>query len=252
MIIEDIVSDTFVAHEHLAPDGAVVLDDIRRELTTRRRRRVSRSLAALGASCAVAALAVAADVNRDVRHLPAVAHDGASTGGAVSPTSPSPSPTSSAIRSHRGLYLTVGPGWLPGSRPREVVTDRLNGAQLRGYDTYVNGVELYILVGLRDQAALSTHNKRGEPMDLRIGGRPAREWSVDRFYYLEVKPSSARVASVDIEVMSDGDAGRTGTAVGLSELGRQVARQLEFNRHDPLLPGSGSTVSPGGTDSRSS
>jgi hypothetical protein len=54
--IEERLSDTFTAHEHLAPDAASLLRDIQRQLQTAPPRHRARNLAAISASVAVVAV----------------------------------------------------------------------------------------------------------------------------------------------------------------------------------------------------
>lgn len=62
MNAEQMLSDTFVRHEYLAPDAAAVLADIHEHLDTRPRRRISTLVAAVAAAVAVAGTAIAATI----------------------------------------------------------------------------------------------------------------------------------------------------------------------------------------------
>jgi hypothetical protein len=53
-----VLAETFAAHEHLAPDPADVLANIRRQVYAQPRRRRGRALTAIGAAIAVLAIAV--------------------------------------------------------------------------------------------------------------------------------------------------------------------------------------------------
>lgn len=209
MTADRILTDTFAAHEHLAPDAEATLAEITRRLDDPHPARGR--LAVVGAAAAVAAVAAGATllvgdepVSRDA--IPA-----------VSPTLTAPYPVDT---------LTVAPGWLP---PGEVAPEHVStgyGDQTRTYQiTRRPGSVLHLAVRTAPGSRLPTRSHlETTARDRTVAGRPAREWSLPGQYYVVVALPRGRLASVSLH----GDRGDT--AAGLAGIGRRVAEQLRLDR----------------------
>jgi hypothetical protein len=227
---DQILSRTFAAHADLAPDAdrtlAGVLD------------RVNRPRVRLAPTVAVAAATVA------VVGGAAVVLDRPAPTPTAPATAPAPTPTPVLSRA-----VVRGAGWLPAGRVRSVLAAVDFDTQLRGYQvTPAGGPAVYVLVTTAPGTALPTGNKRGRPVDLTVGGRPAREWAVRDWYTVAVRQADDTVATVNLSV--DTDAGHV-DAAALAATGRRVAAALPEGAPEPIRTSYGLTALPAGTTVRS-
>ncbi len=234
MKTDEILQQTFASHEHMTPDADLALDGIRHRVRTRRRSR------AAVASVVVAVIAVAVGAT----FLPGNHHSATPE---QTPRSVAPAKKPSPAKPHpvpAPDHVTIAAGWLPAGKATQVLIDNGFGRQLRGYNVISGGQTTYLLIGSQPGPALPTDYKRGIPNDLTIGGRPAREWSVDDWYYLAFVTPTGEVATVDIE--SGQGRGGDGSAAALAAMGHQVAMHLKLNRQDPIEPGFALSYLPAG------
>ncbi len=227
MKTDEILHQTFSSHEHLTPDADLTLDAIRHRVRTRHRSRA----AIAGVVAVVVAVAVGASF------LPR-AHDAAPSKQESRSVAPAKKPTAPKLHPVKAPdYVTVAAGWLPPGKSSQVLIGNGFGQQTRGYNVTSGGQSTYVLIGIQPGRALPTSNKRGTPNDLTIGERPAREWSVDDWYYLAITLPGGRIATVDIEGGHNQGKGGDGSAAALAAIGRNVGAHLELNRHDPIKSG---------------
>lgn len=227
MNADRILVQTFADHENLAPDPEATLDAVRHAIRTRRRRAATRTVTVAAAAATVAAVAIGATLAG--RAAPR------SAAPAARPTAPPSTPAAPVAAPD---FTTVAPGWLPTTRVTPVIASNDFGQELRGYTMTLPGLgSTYLLVGAAPGSALPTENKRGVPHDLRIGGRPAREWSVDDWYYLAIQQAPGRVTTIDLAGGRNEGKGGDGSAAALAAIGRQVGAGLVTGRHDPIKAG---------------
>jgi hypothetical protein len=232
---EQILRQTFSAHEHLSPDAESALDGIKHRVRTRHRSRI----AIAGAVAAVVAVAVGASLlagtERQAGHGPT-----RSAPPARQPHIAAPHPVAAPD------HVTIAAGWLPAGEVAQVELDNSFGHQLRGYTVTSGQDSVYVLIGIAPGSVLPTDYKRGTPHDLTISARPAREWSVDDWYYLAFVAPGGRIATVDIEGGKNQGKGGDGSAAALAAIGRNVAAHLDLNRHDPIRTGFALSYLPAG------
>ncbi|MEN3362177.1 MAG: hypothetical protein V7637_6159 [Mycobacteriales bacterium] len=228
---------TFVEHEHLAPDTEQARTAFYLHLRQRRRRRTHQSLAALTAAVAAAAVTVA---GIQVRGAPPAADR--ATAGRGTPTAqgttrpphprppgPLPLPTT----------LTLGAGWLPGATT-EVVDANGFGRQQRGFLLKGGGPHSYVLITAEPGGLTSPYG--GAPHDLLINGKQAREYRQTGVYYIAVRVAPGRILSVYV--------GDNAGAEQLAVIGRRVAENLRLDRHDTVTLPFALTYLPAGTGAR--
>jgi hypothetical protein len=221
----DALRNTFAAHERLTPDADDVWRSIQTELqaTDTHQRR---TLVAVGAAATVAAIAAGALALANNTHDAHSTAPGSSTSVATSPSAL----TSSAMRTPIAFrdYLTMKPGWLPaGAVGQGVATGAAN--EFLGYLIGSGSPSTQINLTRYSGTALPTDYKRGTPQELTIGNRPAREWSVDGWYYLAIAEANATIVTVDVNAEG-------ATAGSLRATGRRVAENLDLNAHVPVTP----------------
>jgi len=215
--------DTFLAHEHLAPNADLALEAIEHRIRTRRRSRA----AVTGAVVAVAGIVAGASVVAGGTHrsTPAPTHIPV----AKQPTAP---PTRAALPAP--AHLTIAAGWLPAGTMHEVIASNGFGSQMRGYDVSTGATSTYVLISAEPGTALPTSYKRGTPRDVRIGGHLVREWSVDDWYHAAFVRPGGGVATIEIEGGANQGKGADGSAAELAAVGQHVLTAMRFDRHDPI------------------
>jgi hypothetical protein len=125
------------------------------------------------------------------------------------------------------------------------------GRQTHGYDvTATGGTSTHVLVSTEPGTALPTTYKLGTPHDLSVGGRPAREWSVDDWYYLAILEPDGQVVAVEIRGGPNQGKGLDGSAAALAAVGQKVGANLDLNRHDSINPSFGLSDLPAGVEVR--
>lgn len=224
MKTDEILHQTFAAHEHLTPDADLTLDGITHRVRNRRRSQA----AIAGVVAVVVAVAVGATLLPRAHNAGAPTQETRSVAPAKKPSPPRLHPVKAPD------YVTIAAGRLPAGKATQVLIANGFGQQVRGYNVVSGGQTTYVLIGVQPGQALPTSNKRGTPQDLTIGGRSAREWSVDDWYYLAITLPGGQIATVDIEGGRNQGKGGDGSAATLATIGRNVALHLEVNRHDPI------------------
>jgi hypothetical protein len=223
---DQLLRDTFVAHEHLAPDADLTLAAINDQLRTRRRRAVTATLSTTGAAAAVAAVAVG------------VTFVGATHRGQHPTTAPPATrPTTATHQPHRAapppvtVQLGIAAGWLPpGKVTRGFVSDAFGSDTVIYTVTPRSGPAVDITLQTSADATLSDDAKRGPGSDLQLNGRPAREYndiSNTNSYYIEFLTAhgSANVA------VGATDPDKVVPAATRQQIGRHVASGMIFDRH---------------------
>jgi hypothetical protein len=235
MNTEQLLRDTFAAHESESPDADAAWRRLDAQLngppasgTAPRRRRAA--LVGMGAAASVVGV-VTAGILVAGPHRPTADPGGERTAAGPSATaggwariSGSARPSVLAVRD----YLTVGPGWLPPGQAVQIWGSR-GPEQSREYQIgpTSTGTDLALAV---QTGRLDTFYKRGgTKRDLSIAGRPAREWSGPDFYHLEVQRPAGQVLWVDLKSPSESQA-------QLRAYGRHVGRSMRYDRHDTLRP----------------
>jgi hypothetical protein len=222
MNADQILAQTFAEHESLAPDPELTLDGVHQRVRTRRRQTVTRSLTVAAAAATAAAVALGSSLIGADRPAPQQ-HVAPAT--ATTPAAPAAAPD----------FVNVAAGWLPPGRSKQVVVWNTFNEQGRGYTVAAAaGSQTYILLGLAPGTALPTAYKRGTPRDLVLAGRPAREWSVDDWYYLATVLPQGRIGTVSVQGGQAEGKGGDSSAAALAAVGRQVAAHLRLDRHDPI------------------
>ena len=230
-----ILSETFASHEHLAPDADLALDGIQHRVSTLRQSRI----AVAGVVTTVAAMAVGGAVLAGAaRHT---AHDPAAHQPMAATTQVAPAPD----------YVTIAAGWLPPGKVLQTGLSNGFGRQTHGYDvTATGGTSTHVLVSTEPGTALPTTYKLGTPHDLTVGGLPAREWSVDDWYYLAILQLDGQVVAVEIRGGPNQGKGLDGSAAALTAVGQKVGANLDLNRHDSINPSFGLSDLPAGVEVR--
>lgn len=225
MSADDILTATFAEHEGLAPDAELTLEGIHRR--AHGRRTATRSLTVAGTVATVAAVVLGASlVGTHGQPRPGPTSRGPAAGGqSGSPTGPPPVAAAPDA-------VTIAAGWLPPGRIQQVGMSNGFGHQLRSYALAAGGPVTSVIVALAPGSALPTSSKRGTPRDLTVAGQPAREWSVDDWYYLAIRLRAGGIATVDVEG-GDGK-GHDGTAAALADAGRRIGVHLRLDRHDRI------------------
>jgi hypothetical protein len=218
MTIEEILTATFVEHEHLAPDADALLADLQQQLARRRRRTITRSLTILSAAAVVAVLAIAVTLV----HGTSAPHK--ATTGSTSPAGPNTTTTPPAAIG-AAYFTTIAAGWLPGSMT-EVLQQDSFGTQLLRYDMTGEGVHTVVNIELRPGNTLPRPPVRMGSADVTINGQPGRHFVVsgNRGYLVSFQTGDGHV--VIVTVLSPQD---RAVAEAL-----HIARTLQLGRHDPI------------------
>jgi len=193
--------DTFVAHEHLAPDADLALEGIQTRIRTRRRSRIAVS----GAVVAVAGVVAGAAVLLGTR----VDHN--ATGAGQSPD-----------------LVSIAAGWLPANARLDRTTNEF-GYQTRVYVTPQDTSPIRsISIGLHPGDALPWDGTDQPSRDLTVGGHPASESIVEQLYMLAMRLTDHQIATVEIGTSgSSADPAMRDTAI-------RVLTSMRFDRHDPV------------------
>ncbi len=241
MTAEQILRDSFTAHEHLAADADDTLAGVYRQLDGRRRGRLV-AAASIGGTVAVVAVLALGTVelgNRSAAPKPPVA--AATTAPRPTPT-PKPAPRTALPMP---AYTTISSGWLPAGTRQEDFIANGDGGQSLGTTITSGQTSTYVLLGLQPGRVLPSTYKRGTPHDLTIAGHPAREWSVDDWYHLDLL-LDGQVASVEIEGGAGGGKGNDGSAATLAAVGRHVAATFRVGARQPIKTGLAFSYLPAG------
>jgi hypothetical protein len=207
---DQLLRDTFAAHEHLGPDAELAFDGIRRRIRTRRRSRA----AVAGAVATVAAIAVGSAVL-------------ASSGGhRATPGIPPVSRSVSALPHQPAspTEVTFKPGWLPAGSV-ETSTTNESGQQFRVYGASIGGTTVRLTISLGH----GPMQLKGGVHDFSLGGHPAREVGDGGAYLLDVTEPGGQLMQVQLIAIR-----KSGDAAALAAAGRHVASEIRFGRHDPI------------------
>jgi hypothetical protein len=231
MNIDQLLSQTFAAHEHLSPDPEATLDGVHRAIHTRRRA-VTRSVTVAAAAATVAAVAVGASVvgaHRSAVPGRSVAPAGAGTDRAGGNPAP-------AVSAGRYGFLTLGPGWLPVGATQTLAShsarDGQDGQRLvyEARDAIPGHgsarIELTLDVGEQPDHGSTLF---GSPSHTTVGGRPGTEWRGGSGYFVTFPAPSGHRATVSVTVDRDAPA-----ADALRTLGRAIATSLRSDQRTPL------------------
>ena len=226
-----LLRDTFVAHEHLAPDADLALEAIQHRVRTRRRRTITTTLSATGAVAAVAAVAVVASV---VTTSPRRAQQVATSAPPIA-TTPS-KPTHQAAPPAVAAPVTIAAGWLPAGKVERAAVDVGFGFESVDYTvTPASGPALVVDIGRSPDNALPDDSKRGGPSaDLQVNGRPAREWNAvsnTNTYYIDFLLPGRGAGSVQV---SSANPDQVIPPALRLQIGRHIANAMQFDRHDEI------------------
>jgi hypothetical protein len=241
MDIENLIKDTFTAHEHDAPDGAPVLAGARRRIE---RGRVLRS-GPLAVAAGVVVLAVAA-VTVVALSRPADQNQVDAAGGGQAPAPASNAQAKTAIT---GVAMPFSLGWLPSGQV-DYTARRLNiaGTGQRAekplYEgeyllTVKQGNAVVLLVDVEDTKMMSADDatfKSGPGRPVTIGGQSGVESSHSGGpggYELYLNRGDGSTY-VNVAAQSG-----TASAQQLIDTGRRVARHIEFPGSTSVMPAFG-------------
>ncbi|WIX92209.1 hypothetical protein [Amycolatopsis sp. DG1A-15b] len=242
MDIENLIKDTFTAHEHDAPDSDQVLAATRQRLD-RRRAVVSRPLAAAAGVVLLALAAVA------VVALNRPAHDDQVATGA-GPTSGPAAVTAPAKAAIAELAMPYSLGWLPPGKA-DYLAHRINvGGSAAGSDKPVYGGEYMLtvtsgrqvlLVDVQEMRTVPVEQaafKSGPGQHVTIGGRAGVESSHSGGPGgYEVYLTHPGGGSLYVNVAAQ--PGSTASAQQLIDAGRRVAENVAFPGTTTVTPAFG-------------
>jgi hypothetical protein len=247
--VEKLIADTFAAHEHVVPDGDVVL--------AAARARIDRRRAVLGRPFAVAAGVVALTlvavtvVGVTVGGVPrpdsaGTAHDAAS--GDVRVTASPPEPTVA------DLPMPFSLGWLPPGRVDHVARRINTGAAADALDKPLYGGEYMLTVTTGDDVLLvdvqqfrmtevdEAAFKSGQGSAVTVDGRPGVESpSPDSGYELYVAHPEGGSMYVHVSNRPGGPV----PVPRLADIGRRIAQHLRFPGTATVSPAFGLRDLPG-------
>lgn len=224
--------DTFVAHEHLAPDADLALEAIQHRITSRRRSRI----AVAGTVLTVAAVSAAISI-------PLLGHGRATHSGHP--------PATSGVGNPSEFYLTFAATWLPSGAVHSTPTSwRSQGTGGLRYDVDdgSSGYAISVSTDTRQPSEKSimtgtwntkvTSHGRAKWIEFTvppesvhqttIGGRPA--WEAGTAHHCEVAFSLPSGLSGNVSLTTAQDLSATDPAV----LCRKVAAGVEEGQHNPI------------------
>jgi hypothetical protein len=254
-ILRDVLDD----HAEQRPDAAEVLAGTYHRISRRKRVQVTRAATMLGAAATVAAVAVAsaALAGRSSEHKAAPTRAGAAAAVPAITARPAThvvhaapakrsSPASSAANSapvvdptSRYGYSTIAAGWLPGPAT-QVGAQNQPGFEERDYDATVDGVDMDVIIYLERGRHLPSRTEAGANyQDFTINGHPAREFVADVATIVAIDMGNGTIAYAGPSVTATTNAV---TTARITEIAVHVARDIQFDRHDPIPAGNGPTT----------
>jgi hypothetical protein len=217
-----ILTDTFRAHEYLAPDAETTLDAVQHTIRSRHRRRVG-GLAVAGAAAAVTAVVLAGSLV-----------GGQTAGGQRAPNRSVPAGRATQPPPNLPLLRITSTTLPAGSR--EIGAWVQGTHQIRNFETTQAGLgTVSISVSVTPGAAgIPIYSKRGVRHDFTANGHPAAEWVADDWYLAGVAMPSRNLVEVYVNGGANQGKGHDGSAAALAAIGRQVARGIVLDRRDPM------------------
>lgn len=234
MNADQLLRETFVDHEHLAPDADETLRQVRSRLEGRSgatrlasRRRLVAVATGIGVAATIVGIVAASVIIK--------ADD---TGGPTQPATITvqPSPPSAASSYTRPVtvltveYLTIAAGYLPLGKMTQVYAVQGSLRELRSYLVTDGGTRTKInLSSAASVAALPrTTTFTGPGTALQVPGYTARQWSVKgRSRVIVTGPG--RLTAVDVTRAAM-------PAAAIAALTRKIAGGLRYYQHDALQP----------------
>lgn len=225
MNAEEILARTFADHESLAPDVEATLAGIHDRLPHRRR-----SITVLAAAAVVVLI---------------VASFSVLAGWQRPDPGPPASPATLTAAPEAEEMVSLDTTWLPSGTARSTRVQRYYGTQEHTYIvTGADRVPITVDLVLRPGSDLTPAGSGPPPVelgyrqrDLRITGRPAREWEndtghQDTSYTAVVRLTDKQVTDVGVSV----PLGKEGRGAALAVIGRRVAASLRLDRPQPIDP----------------
>ena len=237
------IRDTFIAHEHLAPDADLAMDGIAHRIRTRRQSRI----AIAGAVAAVVAVAT-------VVPLGLSGHRGSPTRTSAATRPPAPVSRPPALGAD---YLTIAAGWLPPGRVDPSYFSNGSAGQEREYNiATTDGQHLTVSLALRQDRDRDVTSNPPASTTTRITIDPRELTAGDLGCSLTFAMPYSTFASVQVGPNLIGRP-LPGPSLSASEsasqkayfasLCRRVAQQMQFDRHDPIGSDYRPTYAPRGT-----
>lgn len=236
MNADEILTRTFADHQGEAPDPDTVLAEVHARVARRRR-----TLPVVAAAATVAVIAIGASVLVDQRgpdpSPPASTLTASPTptgANSIPPPDPSPTPrdplSTGPLADAARTTVAIDTTWLPPGTTRNTALERSYGSQIRSYViTGSDGRVVHVDLQLRAGSALTSKNGiDGQPHDLTIGGRAAREYRSEDRHSVVVRLPENQVAQVSVRSMSDPP------TVDLAAIGRRIAASLRFDRPERI------------------
>jgi hypothetical protein len=189
-------------------------------------------LSALAVAAAVISVLAVAAVLTNHSETPAdpATHSTVPASTSSSPASTSSSPASTSPSVSDG-FSTIAAGWLPGPA-RQVDASNQPGFEQRDYDVKVDGVDMDVIIYLESGSQLPSRTEAGSGYrDITINGHPGREFIADNATIVAFNLGNGTIAYAGPSVVAPTG---TVTTARITAIAEHVAREIQFNQHDPI------------------